>query len=121
MSQEENPKGVALEERTFVFAKRTRSFVKKLPRTLCKVEDVKQLVRASGSVGANYIEANESLGKKDFLMRITICRAEAKEFRFFLRLLATGADQKLHAERDWLINEAHELTSISGAIVRKSE
>jgi four helix bundle protein len=63
-----------LEERTFAFAKRVRGFVKQLPRTVCNVEDVKQLVRSSGSVGANYIEANEALGRKDFLMRIRICR-----------------------------------------------
>jgi four helix bundle protein len=98
-----------------------RSFVKNLPRTVCNIEDVMQLVRASGSVGANYIEANESLSKKDFLMRIKICRKEAKESRFFLRLVDTRADGKLNTERDWLINEAHELTSIFGSIVRKSE
>ena len=121
MSQEENPKRYDLEERTFLFAKRIRSFEKKLPRTVCNIEDVKQLVQASGSVGANYIEANESLGKKDFLMRIKICRKESKESRYFLRLVDTSEDDKLNSERDWLINEAHELTSIFGSIVRKSE
>ena len=54
-------------------------FVKRLPRSLCNIEDVRQLVRSSGSIGANYIEANESLSKKDFLMRIRIARKEAKE------------------------------------------
>ncbi len=58
-----------LEERTYLFAKRVRAFVKKLPRTVCNIEDVRQLVRASGSVGANYIEANEALGKKDFRLK----------------------------------------------------
>jgi len=71
-----------LEERTFQFAKRARAFVKKLPRTISNIRDSGQLVDASGSVGANYIEANESLGKKDFLMHIKISLKEAKESRY---------------------------------------
>jgi len=55
-----------LEQRTFQFAKDVRLFVKTLPRTIAIFEDIKQLVRASGSVRANYIQANESLGKKIF-------------------------------------------------------
>ena len=68
-----------LEDRTFEFARRIRAFVKNLPKTMSNVEDIKQLVKASGSVGANYIEANEALSKKDFTMRIKISRKEAKE------------------------------------------
>ncbi|MFQ5632537.1 MAG: four helix bundle protein, partial [bacterium] len=56
-----------LEERTFQFAKYVRLFIKTLPRTVANIEDAKQLVRASGSVGANYREANEKLGERDFL------------------------------------------------------
>jgi len=108
-----------LEERTFRFAQEVRAFVKTLPRTIGNVEDVKQLVRASGSVGANYIEANEALGKKDFVMRIKICRKEAKEARFFLRLLDLG--DKDGVQRDRLIQEATELMNIFGAIYRKSQ
>ena len=63
-----------LEDRTFIFAKDVRAFVKLIPKTLANIEDTKQVVRSSGSVGANYIEANESLSKKDFVMRIKICR-----------------------------------------------
>lgn len=58
-----------LEDRTFDFAKLVREFVKLLPKTLANLEDIQQVVRSSGLVGANYIEANESLSKKDFLMR----------------------------------------------------
>ena len=61
-----------LEERTLAFAKRVIQFIDKLPKTIANIEVSSQLVRASGSVGANYIEANESLGKKDFLMHIKI-------------------------------------------------
>src|SRR4051812_9670793 len=71
-----------LEERTFNFAQQVRSFVKKLPTNIWNTEDAKQLVRASGSTGANYIEANEALSKKDFAYRIKISRKEAKESRF---------------------------------------
>jgi len=117
----QNPKRYDLEERTFEFAKRVRAFVKKLPRTLANIEDSRQLIRASGSVGANYIEANEALSKKDFLMRIKICRKESKESRFFLRLLDTGDNAEIETERMELVQEAHELTSIFGSIVRKSE
>jgi len=110
-----------LEYRTFEFAKKIRNFVRRLPKTLANVEDIKQLVRASGSVGANYIEANESLSKKDFLMRIKICRKEAKESRYWLRLIDGGDDPMIEKDRLNLIKEATELTSIFGAIFRKSE
>jgi four helix bundle protein len=56
-----------LEERTFQFAKAVRLFVKTLPKTITNIENAKQIVKASGSVGSNYREANESLSKKDFL------------------------------------------------------
>ena len=57
-----------LEQRTELFAREVRTFVQALPRSIANTEDAKQLVRSSGSVGANYIEANESLGRKDFLL-----------------------------------------------------
>jgi len=87
MTEMQNSKQYDLEERTFEFAKRTREFVKKLARTTGNFEDGKQLIRSSGSVGANYIEANESLSKKDFVMRIKISRKEAKETRYWLQLV----------------------------------
>ena len=120
MNEEETPKRFDLEERTFAFAKRTRGFVKRLAKTAGNIENARQLIRSSGSVGANYIEANESLSKKDFVLRIKICRKEAKESRYWLRLIET-TDDVLAAERDLLIREAQELMNIFGAIVRKSE
>ncbi len=83
-----------LEERSFQFAKAARIFVKSLPKTTANYEDTKQLVRSSGSVGANYIEANESLGKKDFLMKSRISRKEAKESNYWLRLINETNDLK---------------------------
>ena len=76
-----------LEERTFQFAKSVRLFVKTLPKTLANIADGRQVVKSSGSVGANYREANESLSKKDFVMRIKISRKEAKESAYWLRLI----------------------------------
>ena len=110
-----------LEERTFRFAKDTRAFVKRLPRNLCNLEDGKQLIRSSGSTGANYIEANEALSKKDFQLRIKICRKEAKESRYWLRLVDTGEDNGLHTDRMTLIAESTELMKIFAAIMHKSQ
>jgi four helix bundle protein len=108
-----------LEERTFQFAKASRSFNRSVPRTISNIEDIKQLIRASGSVGANYIEANEAIGKKDFVMKIKTCRREAKESSYWLRLL--DLDTHSQSQRDHLISEATELMKIFGAIARKSE
>jgi len=110
-----------LEQQTFDFAKQVRLFIRQIPKTVANVEDIRQLVRASGSVGANYIEANESLSKKDFLMRIKICRKEAKESRYWLQLIDAGHELKIEKLRLELVQEATELTSIFGAIFRKSE
>jgi four helix bundle protein len=115
------PKEYDLEDRTFIFAKNVRAFAKQIPRTIGNIEDARQVVRASGSVGANYIEANESLSKRDFLMRIKICRKEAKESRYWLRLVETGDNSSLEKQKSDLIREATELMSIFGAILRKSE
>jgi len=88
---------------------------------MASIEDGKQLIRSSGSVGSNYIEANESLSKKDFIMRIKICRKEAKESRYWLRLLETNDKQEQEKTRKNLINEATELMNIFGAILQKSQ
>lgn len=101
-----------LEDRTYNFAKTVRQYVYKLPKNIVSIEDSKQLVRSSGSVAANYIEANESLSKKDFVMRIKICRKEAKETILWLRLLNADAE---------LVNECTELMKIFGAILEKSK
>jgi four helix bundle protein len=113
-----SPKPRDLEERTFVFARSIRAFIKTLPRTVGNTEDIRQLVRASGSVAANWIEADEALSKKDFLMRAKICRKEAKESRLFLRLLEVEPANR--ASRDQLAVEAYELTLIFSAIISKS-
>ena len=79
------------------------------------------MVKASGSVGANYIEANESLGKKDFLMRIKISRKEAKESAYWLRLINDTNALENTDEALRLIQEANELKKIFSSILEKSK
>ena len=118
---EDKAKPRDLEERTFQFAQAMRALVKQLPKTVSNAEDVRQLVRASGSVAANWIEADEALSKKDFLMRVKICRKEAKESRLFLRLIDAGPSQSTASARDKLAAEPLELMLIFSAIISKSE
>jgi len=115
-----NDRRFDLEERTFVFARDVLQLVKKLPRTVSNTENVKQLVRSSGSIGANYIEANEALGKKDFAMRIKICRKEAKETAYWLRLIDIRDDNDSQ-QCKILCQEAIELMKIFGAILEKTK
>ncbi len=121
MTEIENSKHYDLEERTFAFARRVRKFVRTLPQILQNIEDGRQLIKASGSVGGNYIEANEALSKKDFVMRIKICRKESKESRYWLRLIDATAQEEQENERTSLEKEATELMNIFGSIFRKSE
>ena len=107
MTEYQNSRRYDLEERTLVFAKSVIAFISTLPKTLANIEISKQLVRSSGSVGANYIEANESLSKKDFIMRIKICRKEAKESCYWLKLTECG--NGCEPKRDGLIQESSEL------------
>lgn len=112
------PKKFDLEDRTLRFAQDVRIFIRKLPRSIINEEDGRQLVRASGSVGANYLEANDALGKKDFAMRIRISRKEAKESRYWLNLFA-NLETELEKERDVLVEESVELIKILSAILKK--
>jgi four helix bundle protein len=118
METRESKREYDLEERTFQFAHRIRQLFKKLPKTISNIEDGRQLIRSSGSIGANYIEANESLGEKDFLFHIKISRKEAKESRYWLRLLDLEAIPELEPERNTMLQEADEIMRIFGAIFR---
>jgi len=119
MTKAQNSKQYDLGERTFNFAKRVIAYVNNLPKTLSNIEVGRQLIRASGSVGANYIEAEEALSKKDFVMRIKISRKESKESRYWLRLSEPKENYK--KEKEKLIQEATELMKIFGSIVEKSK
>ena len=91
-----------------------------MPKTIANIEDSKQLVNASGSVGANYREANESLSRKDFMVGIKICRKESKESAYWLRLIHETNDLKNADEARRLIQEVNELKKIFSAILEKS-
>jgi four helix bundle protein len=105
ITEDKGKKRRELEERTYTFAKAVIDFIEHSPRTISGIEIAKQVVRSAGSVGANYIEANESLGKKDFLLRLRICRKEAKETVYWLKLIPVKQDIMI-SQRDTLLQEA---------------
>ena len=109
-----------LEERTFEFSKSVALFCNTLPKTIPNQEYIRQVVRSSGSVGANYIEANEALSKKDFKMRLKISRKEAKESSYWLKLLKETNEQK-KIEGEALQTEATELMKILSSIIEKTK
>ncbi len=109
-----------LEGRTLIFAQKTRNFLRKHKKDFADMEYARQLIRSSASIGANHIEADEALSKKDFVMRIKICRKEAKESIRWLQLIeATEEEEKTN--RSWLFGEARELLLIFNAIIKKCE
>ncbi len=95
MSKTQNSKPYDLRLRTLKFAKIVRNYIKNLPKTLSNIEAAKQLIKASGSAGANYIEAEEALSRKDFVMRINISRKEAKESGYWLELTEPKEEQMI--------------------------
>ena len=119
ITKTQNSKIYDLEERTLKFARRINNYIKKLPRVIPNNRVGDQLVRSGGSVGANYIEANESLGRKDFFMRIKICRKESKESRYWLDLSEPKEEDE--PEKKALMKEATELMKIFGSIIEKSK
>lgn len=119
---EKKPKPIYdLEERTFQFTKNVALFCKKLPKTISTAEYNKQVIKASGSVGANYIEANEALSKKDFVYRIKVCRKESKESAYWLRIIKETNSMKYEDEATVLFDEAIELKKIFSSIIEKSD
>src|SRR4030043_2392139 len=103
--------GFDLEERTLEFAKQVIKLCKQLPQNVINKELIAQLIRASGSVGANYRGANDALSKKDFSHRIKITRKEAKESSYWLELLQE-ANPEYKKEISDLLQEALELKKI---------
>ena len=121
MTQKTVNKTYDLEERTFLFAKKVRLFIKNLDKSISNFEDAKQVVRSSGSIGANYIEANESLSNKDFIYRVKISRKEAKESIYWLRLINETNNITNRKEVEELIQESTELKKIFSAIIEKTK
>ncbi len=109
-----------LEERTLEFTKGIIRVCKKLPNDTINFKIIGQLVNASGSVGANYREANEALSKKDFAHRMKITRKECKESTYWLELLKE-ANPNFTDEIDTFIKESQELRNIFTSIIEKSK
>ena len=105
-----------LELRCLKFAKSVRDFCKAIKSTAINLVYIKQIIRSSSSIGANYIEANEKLGKQDLIMHLKISRKEAKETQYWLDLLD---DSNNETERETLKQEAEELKRIFSAIINK--
>lgn len=108
-----------LTDRTYAFAQDVRKFVRRVPKDVCNIEDIKQLVKSSGSVGANYIEANEALSRKDFFYRIKVCKKEAKESAYWLSLLHLFNKTEFEKIRKELKVEASEFIKIFSSIANK--
>jgi four helix bundle protein len=107
-----------LEERIFKFVKRLLKLVRRLSKNQINREYGTQVIRAGGSIGSNYCEATEADSRKDFVRRIKICKREAKETKYWLRLLKfanSGVDED---EFDWLINEAYEYVLIFSSTIQ---
>ncbi len=109
-----------LEERTSRFGERIIAFAKKIPQSPVNNRLIDQLVGAGTSVGGNYTEADDGVSKKDFRNRIGTCRKEARESKFFLRMVAV-AEPSLKPEARVLWLEAKELHLIFSAIWRRSK
>jgi len=118
---EDQNKVYDLEERTALFAERVRNFCLKLPKNTINREYISQLLRSGSSPGANYIEANESIGDKDFKMKIKTCRRESKESAYWLRLIITDGSIEQENERTYLRQEAKEFILIFTTILKKRE
>jgi four helix bundle protein len=107
-----------LEERTARFAEAIIAYAKRLPQTPITLPLIGQFIRAGTSIGANYCEADDSVSKKDFRHRISICKKEARETKYWLRMIA-AAEPNHKSEARVLWQEAKELHLIFAAIWRK--
>lgn len=109
-----------LEKRTTEFAKSVIRVCNSLPRNPINDRLTGQAVGAAGSVGANYREANDALGKKDFVQRLKISRREAKETSHWLELMAE-ANPGINVNIKPLVQESEELKNMLSPIILKSE
>jgi len=118
--QSKTTKKYDLEERTAKFGEQVVLFARKLPANPVNVPLISQIVRSATSVGANYVEADDAHTKKEFLMKISTCKKEAKETKHWLRMIVTAEPQTKEAARP-LWQEAKELQLIFAAIYRNGK
>ena len=115
---EKSERPFELEERTAQFGEAIVRFSKKIPRDPTNNRLISQLVGHRTSLGANYCEADERVSKKDFRCTIGRCVKEAKETKYFLRMIA-ASEPRLASEARELFREAKELHLIFASIYRK--
>ena len=108
-----------LEDRFHNYTKAVRSLCTRIKWDIINAEYIKQVIRSSGSVSANYTEASDDLGKADEKMKIKISRREAKETTKWLDLLLTYGNTELEKEQQILINEGEQIRKILSAIIIK--
>jgi four helix bundle protein len=106
-----NKKIYDLTERTAVFGERVIFFVQKMPKNLITLPLLSQLIRSGTSVGANYCEADHAESRKDFEHKIGICKKEANETKYWLRLIAKAVPEQ-RSDIVSLWREADELRRI---------
>src|SRR3989454_6977794 len=107
-----------LEDRTAKFGEAVIGFAKRIPMNPVNTPLISQLIRAGTSIGANYCEADDAVSKKDFRNKIGLCKKEARETKYWLRMVA-AADPKVKVEARLLWQEAKELHLIFASIWRK--
>ena len=107
-----------LEERTARFGEAIIAFAKKIPHNVVTIPLIGQLVKAGTSVGANYCEADDAVSKKEFRNKIATCKKEARESKYWLRMIA-AAEPETKAEARSLWTEAKELHLIFAKIYRR--
>ena len=107
-----------LEQRTLKFSKEVMKLLSSLEKNIMNKHIAGQCFRSATSIGANYREANDALGKRDFLMRAKIARKEAKETTYWLELIQTTTQNKEMLLN--LIQESKELTYVLSAIIKKA-
>lgn len=110
-----------LEERTYAFALEVRMFLRNTKWDPVSWPDIKQLLRSSSSVAANYVESVESISDADSLYRLRVTKKEARESGLWLRLLndCNPIDDNTHHALHVLISETEELVKIFASIIRK--
>ena len=112
---------IDLKVRTLNYAVDVRKFVRSMKSDKFNQHDFVQLIRSSGSVGANFIEAIESLSKKDFLYRVRVCLKETRESRYWLIIIENTIDSSHDVEINDLKQESTELIKIFSTIIQKNK
>ncbi len=120
MTKSKDKKPYDLEERTALFGERIIELCKEAPKNVISTPIINQLIKSGTSIGANYCEANGASSKKDFRNKTHICKKEAIETKYWLRMLAKAADELKNECREFW-QEAQELTLIFSKIAGSSK